>query len=127
MPKTRDAFAFKTLSYILKNTIGEFSIPKFDYAPCSDDDDGEEFQAFCAISDWLNVSDSDMPPYRGTLRVEYILDESTKKLQKLQSSLDFIDVHIVRLRRYLLSVSKKITSSADLSSRAALELKRERA
>ena len=127
MSKTKDAFAFVCLSSALEETIGEFSIPQFAYEPCSDDEDNNEFKAFCAIANWLNVPTEKMPPYRGFSRVKHILAESNAELKKLQFILDRIDVHITRLRRYLLTISKKISLIDNLSDREFLENKKDRA
>ncbi len=127
MPKTKDAFAFAYLSVMLEETIGEFSIPKFAYEPCSDDEENDEFKAFCAIADWINVPTEKMPPYRGFSRVKHILAESNAELKKLQFILDRIDVHITRLRRYLLTVSKKILTIDNLTEHEFWEYRKDRA
>lgn len=125
--KTRDAFAFEKLSTALERTIGEFVIPHFDDYKDEDDEDDKDFAAFCAINNWLKVPAEKMPPYRGFERVKSIIAESTAELEKSQFILDRIDVHISRLRRYLLNVSKKITLTSNLVERDFWEVKRDRA
>lgn len=105
--KTRDAFAFKNLSSALEETIGEYVIPAFAYEPVGDDVD-EEGKAFGIISDWLAIPYNEMTPYRGFERVKEILAHTALELERIRFRLDCIDVHIGRLRRYLLSVQKKM-------------------
>lgn len=125
--KTRDAFAFEKLSLALEETIGEFSIPNFANEPVGDEID-EDGKAFGIISDWLAIPYKEMIPYRGFERVKELLAHTALELERVRFQLDCIDLHIGRLRRYLLSVQKKMSEeSKDIGNKIIKERQLSRA
>ncbi len=107
MPKTKDAFALRSLSDLLESIIGKYTRIPIEWG-IADDETLPLTIALFDMGEWISPS----PFVLGKNRFEQCKSDIKNLFKRIGRTMDFahlIERHLQRIRKYLLTVTKEIS------------------